>query len=187
MIQPGATLGLLGGGQLGRMFTQAAQRMGYEVIVLDPDPESPAGRIASRHIRADYTDEVGLTELGTASSAVTTEFENVPAASLSFLRRFGPVRPGPEAVAITQDRVVEKRFAQAQGLATVPFQPVLSLADCAAAPSLFYADWAHPIDTRHEHLRAYRTRLLARPSFARAVDEARPFRAFFPLGAPDRD
>ena len=133
MIQPGATLGLLGGGQLGRMFTQAAQRMGYEVVVLDPDPESPAGRIASRHIRADYTDEVGLTELGTASSAVTTEFENVPAASLSFLRRFGPVRPGPEAVAITQDRVVEKRFAQAQGLATAPFQPVLSLADCAAA------------------------------------------------------
>ena len=62
-----------------------------------------------------------------------------------------------------------------------------SLADCAAAPSLFYADWAHPIDVRHKHLRAYRTRLLARPSFARAVDEARPFRPFFPLGAPDRD
>jgi glutathione S-transferase len=64
---------------------------------------------------------------------------------------------------------------------------VFSLADCAAAPSLFYADWAHPIDARHAHLRAYRSRLLARPSFARAVDEARPYRPLFPLGAPDRD
>lgn len=62
-----------------------------------------------------------------------------------------------------------------------------SLADCAAAPSLFYADWAHPIDPNYTSLRAYRGRLLARPSFARAVDEARPFRALFPLGAPDRD
>lgn len=62
-----------------------------------------------------------------------------------------------------------------------------SLADCAAAPSLFYADWGHPIDAALSHLRSYRNRLLARPSFARAVDEARPFRAFFPLGAPDRD
>lgn len=62
-----------------------------------------------------------------------------------------------------------------------------SLADCAAAPALFYADWVHPIDATHEHLRAYRSRLLARPSFARAVDEARPYRAAFPPGAPDRD
>jgi glutathione S-transferase len=62
-----------------------------------------------------------------------------------------------------------------------------SLADCAAAPSLFYADWAHEIDDAHRHLRAYRARLLARPAFARAVDEARPFRGYFPLGAPDRD
>jgi len=62
-----------------------------------------------------------------------------------------------------------------------------SMADCAAAPSLFYADWAHPIGAEHENVRAYRRRLLARPSFARAVDEARPYRPFFPLGAPDRD
>jgi glutathione S-transferase len=62
-----------------------------------------------------------------------------------------------------------------------------SLADCAAAPSLFYADWVHPIDAAFAHVRAYRERLLARPSFARAVDEARPYRSFFPLGAPDRD
>lgn len=62
-----------------------------------------------------------------------------------------------------------------------------TLADCAAAPALFYADWTHPISDDHPHLRAYRARVLARPSFARAVDEARPFRALFPLGAPDRD
>jgi len=62
-----------------------------------------------------------------------------------------------------------------------------SLADCAAAPFLFYADWTHPIDAAFENVRAYRNRLLARPSFARAVDEARPYRPFFPLGAPDRD
>lgn len=62
-----------------------------------------------------------------------------------------------------------------------------SLADCAAAPALFYADWAHPIDDSYSHVKAYRRRLLARPSFARAVDEARPYRAYFPLGAPDRD
>ena len=62
-----------------------------------------------------------------------------------------------------------------------------TLADCAAAPALFYADWTHPISDDHPHLRAYRARLLARPSFARAVDEARPYRALFPLGAPDRD
>jgi glutathione S-transferase len=62
-----------------------------------------------------------------------------------------------------------------------------TLADCAAAPALFYADWTQPIPQRFSHLTAYRRRLLARPSFARAVDEARPYRAFFPLGAPDRD
>jgi glutathione S-transferase len=62
-----------------------------------------------------------------------------------------------------------------------------SLADCAAAPALFYADWAHPIDNALVNVKAYRQRLLARPSFARAVDEARPYRAYFPLGAPDRD
>ena len=133
MIQPGATLGLLGGGQLGRMFTQAAQRMGFDVVVLDPDPVSPAGRIATRHLQAAYTDETALAELGRIVRAVTTEFENVPAASLSFLRNLCPVRPGPEAVKVTQDRIAEKRFAQAQGLGTAPFAPILNERDCEAA------------------------------------------------------
>jgi len=133
VIQPGATLGLLGGGQLGRMFTQAAQRMGFEVVVLDPDPESPAGRLASRHIRAGYTDRQALTELGRSVQAVTTEFENVPAESLAFLREHCPVRPGAEAVQLTQDRIVEKTFANAQGLATAPFAAIRSEEDCVVA------------------------------------------------------
>lgn len=133
MIAPGSTLGILGGGQLGRMFTQAAQRMGYEVVVLDPDPESPAGRIAALHIQAKYTEEAALTELGKRVRAVTTEFENVPASSLAFLRLLCPVRPGPEAVSITQDRVSEKLFAREQGLMTAPFHAVLSEADLGPA------------------------------------------------------
>ena len=107
--------------------------MGFEVIVLDPDPMSPAGRIATRHIARAYTDQEALIELGRHTHAVTTEFENVPAASLAFLRQFVPVRPGAEAVLLTQDRLVEKRFAQEQGLGTAPFHPVQSLADCDAA------------------------------------------------------
>jgi 5-(carboxyamino)imidazole ribonucleotide synthase len=133
VILPGARLGLLGGGQLGRMFTQAAQRMGYEVVVLDPDPDSPAGRLAARHIQAEYGDDIALTELGRGCQAVTTEFENVPAATLAFLRQFAPVRPGPEAVALTQDRVVEKSFARDHGLLTAPFHPVLAESDAEPA------------------------------------------------------
>jgi 5-(carboxyamino)imidazole ribonucleotide synthase len=115
------------------MFTQAAQRMGFEVVVLDPDPLSPAGRIATRHLRAEYTDRQALTQLGRHVQAVTTEFENVPADSLAFLREFCLVRPGHEAVRLTQDRLVEKSFAQAEGLATADFAPVISEADCGAA------------------------------------------------------
>jgi len=133
VISPGATLGLLGGGQLGRMFTAAARRMGYEVIVLDPDQFSPAGTLANRHIQATYRDEVALRQLGEVAAAVTTEFENVPAASLEYLRRFCPVRPGPEAVALTQDRVTEKTFARKHGLRTAGFYAISSESDLAAA------------------------------------------------------
>ncbi|HXG45677.1 MAG TPA: 5-(carboxyamino)imidazole ribonucleotide synthase [Gemmatimonadales bacterium] len=133
MILPGATLGLLGGGQLGRMFTAAARRMGYEVIVLDPDPASPAGGLATRHLRAAYTDLAALTELGRSAAAVTTEFENVPAQSLAFLRQFCPVRPGPEAVAVTQDRVAEKSFVRDRGMLTAAFHPVREESDAEPA------------------------------------------------------
>lgn len=133
MILPGATLGVLGGGQLGRMFTSAALTMGYEVIVLDPDPQSPAGHIASKHIAADYTDAEALNALAHRCAAVTTEFENVPAAALETLARRCIVRPDAKAVAIAQDRILEKTFLHDHGFATAPFAIVRSAADVRAA------------------------------------------------------
>ena len=108
VILPGATLGVLGGGQLGRMFAHAAQAMGYFTAVLDQDPTSPAGRVSHHHIRAGYEDPQGLTELAKLCAAVTTEFENVPAGSLNQLAQSLPVSPAGSAVAIAQDRAREK-------------------------------------------------------------------------------
>jgi 5-(carboxyamino)imidazole ribonucleotide synthase len=107
-ILPGATLGVMGGGQLGRMFVHAAQRMGYSTAVLDPDEASPAGLVSHHHIRAEYLDDQGLAELARVSAAITTEFENVPAAALTKLSQQRPVAPGPYAVSIAQDRAREK-------------------------------------------------------------------------------
>ena len=120
-IQPGATLGVMGGGQLGRMFVHAAQRLGYFTAVLDPDPDSPAGRVSHRHIHADYLDEKGLAELAGACEAITTEFENVPALALSALALHRPVAPGADAVAIAQDRAREKAHFSGCGVACAPY------------------------------------------------------------------
>jgi 5-(carboxyamino)imidazole ribonucleotide synthase len=125
MILPGATLGLLGGGQLGRMFTVRARTMGYEVVVLDPDPLSPAGHNATRHLVAAYDDPAALDQLAGCAEAVTTEFENVPAAALAFLAARVRVRPQPDTVAIAQDRIREKTFLRDAGISTAPFRPVL--------------------------------------------------------------
>ena len=133
MILPGATVGVLGGGQLGRMFTLQARTMGYHVVVLDPDPHSPAGAVADRHIRAPYDDEPALAELSSLCAAVTTEFENVPAATLERLARSSLVRPPVEAVVITQDRGTEKSFLQRHGFATAPFRVVRSKRELPAA------------------------------------------------------
>ncbi|MGD2076503.1 MAG: 5-(carboxyamino)imidazole ribonucleotide synthase [Gammaproteobacteria bacterium] len=121
MILPDAILGVLGGGQLGRMFAIAARSMGYRVWVLDPDPHSPAGAMADRHLRADYRDEAALAEMGASCAAVTTEFENVPAETLEFMEARLPVRPGSAAVAIARDRIREKTFIRAQSLPTADF------------------------------------------------------------------
>ncbi len=133
MILPPSTLGILGGGQLGRMFAVAARTMGYRVMVLDPDPESPAGAMADVHLCADYRDSAALERMGRACAAVTTEFENVPADSLEFLAQFCPVRPGAAAVAIAQDRHDEKTFLRSHGFATAPFATVEKHGDLAAA------------------------------------------------------
>lgn len=133
MILPGATLGMLGGGQLGRMFTIAARTMGYRVMVLDPDPISPAGQVADMHLCADYQDETALSQMGRECAAVTTEFENVPAQILRALALYCPVKPGAEAVEIAQNRVAEKNWLHAHGFATAPFAVVASPADVATA------------------------------------------------------
>ncbi|MBV8665716.1 MAG: 5-(carboxyamino)imidazole ribonucleotide synthase [Burkholderiaceae bacterium] len=103
-------LGIMGGGQLGRMFAHAAQAMGYKVAVLEPQADCPAGQVADRHIQAGYTDETALAELAALSVAVSTEFENVPAQSLAFLAGRSFVAPGAECVSVAQDRVREKQF-----------------------------------------------------------------------------
>ena len=131
-ILPGATLGILGGGQLGRMFTIAARTMGYRVMVLDPDAASPAGQMADAHLQADYADHEALKRLGEACAAVTTEFENVPAASLIELANHCRVSPGADAVAIVQDRSHEKSWLAQNGFATAPFALVYSEGDLDA-------------------------------------------------------
>ena len=135
-ILPPATLGMLGGGQLGRFFVIAARQMGYRVWVLDPDPKSPAGQLADRHLCADYLDEKALNEMAKGVAAVSTEFENVPAASLEFFCKRGlPVRPGPKAVAVCQHRVAEKEFLRDNNLPHAPFAVVNSEDDLRNAPA----------------------------------------------------
>ena len=120
------TLGVMGGGQLGRMFVHAAQTMGYFTAVLDPDAQSPAGRVSHRHIQTDYTDPIGLKELATYSAAITTEFENVPAPALRELAKLRPVSPGAEAVAIAQDRAAEKAHFVKCGVPCAPYAVIES-------------------------------------------------------------
>ena len=133
MILPGATLGVLGGGQLGRMFVLAARTMGYRVIVLDPDPESPAVTLADGFLAAAYDDPRALARLARECAAVTVEFENVSAASLEYLAGFVPVRPSASAVAIAQDRAREKAFLRDHGFATARFEVVCDADELAPA------------------------------------------------------
>lgn len=133
MILPGSTLGVLGGGQLGRMFCLAARVMGYRTWVLDPDPLSPASEVADRQLCAAYTDEAALRRLGETCAAVTTEFENVPADSLRFLQGLCPVLPAPESVELTRNRFREKAFLHDHGFATAPFAAVTSAETARAA------------------------------------------------------
>ncbi|MES2979115.1 MAG: 5-(carboxyamino)imidazole ribonucleotide synthase [Pseudomonadota bacterium] len=122
---PLATLGVMGGGQLGRMFVHAAQRLGYFTAVLDPDTDSPAGRVSHHHIQTAYTDAEGLARLATVCDAVTTEFENVPAEALQALAESRPVAPGATAVSVAQDRIREKAHfsacAATSGVSCAPY------------------------------------------------------------------
>lgn len=126
---PGAMLGLLGGGQLGRMFVMAAQSMGYRVTVLDPAQESPAGSIAERHLCADYHNFDALHELSATCAGVTTEFENVPAEVLQFLEQHCIVSPQAKSVSIAQNRILEKQFLAKNGFLVAPFIAIESSDD----------------------------------------------------------
>ena len=131
-ILPPAMLGMLGGGQLGRFFVIAAHEMGYKVTVLDPDKNSPAGRIADVHLCTPYDDVKALQQLAKTCEAITTEFENVPAATMEYLAKSCMVRPSPQAVAIAQNRVLEKNFIREAGLPVAPFVVVRSVEDIPA-------------------------------------------------------
>ncbi len=138
MILPPATLGMLGGGQLGRFFVMAAHEMGYKVIVLDPDAHSPAGLIADQHLQAAYEDQDALNLLAERCAAVTTEFENVPAETLAYLAKFVPVRPGAKAVATCQHRMAEKAFLRDNGIPHAPYAEVRGEDDLRAAGSALF-------------------------------------------------
>jgi 5-(carboxyamino)imidazole ribonucleotide synthase len=126
------TLGVLGGGQLGRMFVHAAQTLGFRTAVLDPDPDSPAGRVSHLHLQAAFTDEAALAALAQACDAVTTEFENVPAQALRVLAQHRPVAPSAQAVAMCQHRALEKAHFTACGVPCVPYARLESAADLSA-------------------------------------------------------
>lgn len=126
------TLGVMGGGQLGRMFVHAAQAMGYATAVLDPDPASPAGLVSHHHIATAYEDPQGLAQLAACSAAITTEFENVPAPALAALAATRPVAPGAAAVAIAQDRAQEKAHFDRCGVPCAPYAVIETAAQLAA-------------------------------------------------------
>jgi 5-(carboxyamino)imidazole ribonucleotide synthase len=138
-----ATLGVMGGGQLGRMFVHAAQRLGYFTAVLDPDPQSPAGRVSHHHVQTAFNDEQGLLQLASLCAAITTEFENVPAGALLTLAAKCPVAPGAAAVAIAQDRIQEKSHFTASaaesgvmaGVTCAPYAVIETLAQRQAVPA----------------------------------------------------
>jgi 5-(carboxyamino)imidazole ribonucleotide synthase len=131
-LAPGTSLGVLGGGQLGRMWVHAAQSMGFQTVVLDPDPHSPAGLVSHQHIQNDYLDPVGLKKMAATCQAVTTEFENVPADALAQLATTMQVAPNAHAVAVAQDRRLEKSHFVNCGVPVAPFAVIASDADVEA-------------------------------------------------------
>jgi 5-(carboxyamino)imidazole ribonucleotide synthase len=129
------TLGVMGGGQLGRMFAHAAQQMGFFTAVLDPDANSPAGRISHHHVQTVYTDAEGLARLAAVSAAITTEFENVPAEALNQLAQSRLVAPSGAAVAIAQDRAAEKAHFVQCGVPCAPYAVIETAEQLAAIDS----------------------------------------------------
>ncbi|HEY8212521.1 MAG TPA: ATP-grasp domain-containing protein, partial [Methylocystis sp.] len=124
MLAPGATIGILGGGQLARMLAMAGARLGLKAHVFSPVPDDPAFDVCAARTQADFHDEAALAAFAESVDVVTYEFENVPARTAQVLAAHRPVRPNPKALALTQDRLVEKQFVQSLGIATADFVPV---------------------------------------------------------------
>ena len=129
VILPGSVIGVLGSGQLGRMFTIAARRMGYRVRVLSPDDDTPTGQVADVEIQADYADLDTVAEFARGVDVMTFEFENVPVATAEVASRYAPVRPAGQVLHTTQHRLREKTFLRNAGLPVTPFATVRSVAD----------------------------------------------------------
>jgi 5-(carboxyamino)imidazole ribonucleotide synthase len=132
-ILPGSTVGVLGSGQLGRMFAIAARQMGYRVHTFSPDTDTPTGQVADKEVTAPYDDLDAVREFAKNVSVVTFEFENVPAATAAAAAEFAPVRPGGEVLHVTQHRLREKTFLATHGFPVTPFRAVQSVDDVRAA------------------------------------------------------
>ena len=132
-LPPNATIGIVGGGQLGRMSAMAAARLGYRCHIFSPEPDAPASQVAAATTRADYDDNAALLRFADAVDVITFEFENVSAEGLDLLADRRPVRPGPEILRISQDRIAEKSFLNEAGIGTAPWAPVSSMAELTAA------------------------------------------------------
>ena len=133
MLPPGSTIGILGGGQLGRMMALAAAPLGLHVHIYAPEDESVAGEVAARHTRGGYDDEAALAAFAASVDAITYEFENVPAACAALLAGLKPVRPGAKALGVAQDRVSEKDFVRALGIGTAPYAAAATADEARAA------------------------------------------------------
>ena len=153
LLTPGAAIGILGGGQLGRMLALAAARLGLRCHVFDPAPNAPAGHVAVRQVTAGYDDAAALAEFAEGVDVLTYEFENVPAAALDLLGGKRPIRPNRHALAVSQDRLDEKNFLNAIGLKTAPYSAVDGASELEAAleqigyPSILKSRRHRPSDT----------------------------------------
>lgn len=133
-LRPGATIGILGGGQLGRMMASAAAQLGFDVLIYSPEDDPPAGRVAAGAFQADWDDADALSEFTAACDVVTLEFENVPVSSVEIIEQAGiRVLPGAKSLSVSQDRLTEKTFLNANGITTAPFREINSATDIPAA------------------------------------------------------
>ncbi|MDP2376192.1 ATP-grasp domain-containing protein, partial [Reyranella sp.] len=135
-LPPGSTIGILGGGQLGRMTALAAARLGYRCIVFAPEADSVAAQVSAGHVQGAYDDTTALARFAAQVDVITYEFENVPEAAVTECLRHKPVRPGVRPIHVAQHRIREKEFFRSLGIGTADYQPVRSDADIAAATAL---------------------------------------------------